>query len=81
MIRANLAAAYDIPIAPHLAPELSIHLLAAITNGSYAEQVNTVPDDLFAEPLAIVDGHLQVPDRPGHGVAFSPEAIKRWRVG
>lgn len=78
---AHLAAAYDIPIAPHLAPELSIHLLSAIPNGWMAEWVNFYDQDVFAQPPEIADGHLVVPDRPGHGMALDPEAVKRYRVG
>lgn len=77
---AHLAAAYDLPIAPHLAPEISIHVLTAVPNGIWAEWVNFIPEDLFAEPLTIVDGYLQVPDRPGHGVRFNPSAVQRYRV-
>ncbi len=78
---AHLAAAYDLPIAPHLAPELSVHVLAAIPNGWMAEWVNFYDQDVFAEPPEIVDGHLQVPDRPGHGMALEPAAVERYRVG
>ncbi len=78
---AHLAAAYDIPIAPHLAPELSIQVLAAIPNAGPAEMVNTMPPDLFVHPVEIVDGALEVPDRPGHGIEFREEAVKKYRVG
>jgi L-alanine-DL-glutamate epimerase-like enolase superfamily enzyme len=76
----HLAAAYDLPLAPHLAPELSVHVLTAIPNGAWAEWVNFYAEDLLAEPMEIKDGYLQVPDRPGHGVAFNPDAIARYRV-
>ena len=75
---AHLAAAYDIKIAPHLVPELSIHVLAAIPNGSLVEVLAGSPRDLLRDPVDIVDGMIVLSDRPGHGVAFNPEVITRY---
>jgi L-alanine-DL-glutamate epimerase-like enolase superfamily enzyme len=77
---AHLAAAHDLLIAPHLAPELAVHVLAAIPNAAWAEWVNFNSEDIFAEPPQIVDGHLTVPEKPGHGIALNPDAVKRYRV-
>jgi L-alanine-DL-glutamate epimerase-like enolase superfamily enzyme len=78
---AHLAAAYDIKIAPHLVPELSIHVLAAIPNASLVEVLAGSPDDLWEHPVTIEDGHMAPPDRPGHGMEFTAEALKRYTVG
>jgi len=32
-------------------------------------------------PLAIENGMITAPERPGHGLAFTPEAFKEFRVG
>lgn len=81
MVRiSHLAAAYDIRIAPHLVPELSIHVLAAIPNAAVVEVLAGSPDDLWEHPVEIVDGHLEAPKRPGHGMVFSAEAAKRYTV-
>lgn len=77
---AHLAAAYDLPIAPHLVPELSIHLLVSIPNGSIVECLAGGPQDLWKEPLSVVNGTLSPPDRPGHGMEFNPEIVKRYSV-
>lgn len=76
----HLAAPYDVKIAPHLVPELSIHVMAAIPNGSLVEVLAGSPEDLFRHPVEIVDGGIALPNRPGHGVAFSEEAIKRYTI-
>ena len=39
-----------------------------------------VPEDLFRDPVEIVDGKMAAPTRPGHGVEFSAEAIKRYTL-
>jgi len=76
----HLAAAYDIKIAPHLVPELSVQVLACIPNGSLVEVLAGSPEDLWRDPVEIVDGMLIAPDRPGHGIEFSKDSIKRYTV-
>ena len=73
---AHLAAAYDIKIAPHLVPELSISVLAAIPNASLVEVLAGSPDNLWEVGPEIVDGHMSPPDRHGHGMTFSAEAVR-----
>ena len=77
----HLAAAYDVKIAPHLVPELSIHVLTAIPNAALVEVLAGSPDDLWEHPPAIVDGYMAPPDRPGHGMTFSTDAVRRYTVG
>ncbi len=74
----HLAAAYDVKIAPHLVPELSVQVMVAIPNGALVEYLAGSPEDLWQDPVEIVDGMMAPPDRPGHGMAFSAEAIKRY---
>jgi D-galactarolactone cycloisomerase len=76
----HLAAAYDVQIAPHLVPELSIHVLVAIPNAALVEFLAGSPDDLWVDPPQIVDGMMAPPDRPGHGMEFSADALKRYTV-
>jgi L-alanine-DL-glutamate epimerase-like enolase superfamily enzyme len=76
----HLAAAYNVKIAPHLVPELSIQVMAAIPNGALVEVLAGPPEDLFVNPIEVVDGTIALPDRPGHGVEFSKEAIARYSI-
>jgi L-alanine-DL-glutamate epimerase-like enolase superfamily enzyme len=76
----NLAAAYNVKIGPHLVPELSVHLLAPNPNAALVEVLAGSPEDLWRDPVEIVDGTLALPDRPGHGVGFSKDAVKRYAV-
>jgi len=66
---AVLADTFGVAIAPHLFPELNVHLLASIPNGIWAEQMGLL-DDLWVHPPEIADGMITAPERPGHGLAF-----------
>ena len=61
-----------IAIAPHLFPELSSHLNAAIENPSWLEYMGWY-DHLWVEPVRPEEGYLTPPSRPGHGMDFRPE--------
>ena len=75
---AHLAAAYDLRIAPHLVPELSIHVLVSIPNAALVEVLAGAPSGLWQEPPEIKNGMMAPPTRPGHGMEFSAEALKRF---
>jgi len=73
---ANLAAAWNRPVAPHYFVELSIHALCAVENGLVLENVRggSLHDlGLASCPVSIVEG-LASPERTvGHGVIFDLE--------
>ena len=77
---ASLAAAFDVKIAPHLAPELSIHFMAVIPNALIIEWPITRQLDVWQEDAVMKDGHVLVPDRPGHGMEFSEAAMRKYLV-
>ena len=64
---AALADTWGITIAPHLFPELNVHLLASIPNGIWCENMGLI-DDLWVDPPEIADGMITAPERPGHGL-------------
>ena len=72
---ATVGATWGMTFAPHLFPELNVHLLASIPNGIWAEQMGLL-DDLWVSSPRIEDGHIIAPEAPGHGLAFRPEALK-----
>jgi L-alanine-DL-glutamate epimerase-like enolase superfamily enzyme len=75
-----LAAAASVQVAPHLVPELSAHVVAALPTGFLVEFMDWAPPDLFVDPPRCVGGQLTVSDRPGHGVALVSTAIEKYRV-
>jgi L-alanine-DL-glutamate epimerase-like enolase superfamily enzyme len=76
---AHHAAAYDIAIAPHLVPELSISLLVSIPNASLVEVLAGSPEGLWRDPVEIENGRLAPPKGAGHGMEFSKDALKKYR--
>ena len=77
---ASIAAGHRIEMSSHLLPEISAHLLAATPTCHYLEYVDWA-DAILEEPLQIVDGFARVPDRPGIGLNWKPEAVKSFAVG
>jgi mandelate racemase len=76
---AALASAAGIEMSSHIFPEVSAHLLAATPTCHWLEYVDWAAP-ILAEPLRIVDGMAQVPDRPGSGVAWDTDAVKHYRI-
>jgi L-alanine-DL-glutamate epimerase-like enolase superfamily enzyme len=76
---ANMAAAFDVPVSPHLYTEHAAQLCAALANTNYAEYMPWFAP-LYREELVFEDGDLVVPDRPGLGFSFDPEALQRYKV-
>ncbi len=76
---AGMAEAFNLPVVSHVAPEVQVHNVAAIPNGLTVEYMPWSLQ-LFEETPAIVDGELVVPSKPGLGLAFSEEAIRRYQV-
>lgn len=75
----HMAAAYDIPVTPHLFPEESMHLVAAVPNSSYVEYLPWF-SAIYREKIEIHNGLIVLPDRPGFGFTFDPEVIARYRL-
>ena len=82
---AALAAAYEIPIAPHGSQEIHIHLLAAFPLPLILEYYNPnvagLNDVMFHQRLELTEGGtVEVPQGPGLGVEVNWEALKEYRI-
>ena len=73
---AALADQGGVPVAPHFAMELHLHLAAAQPREGWVEHFDWL-EPLFEERLEIRDGRMLVPDRPGLGLTLSEQAA-RW---
>jgi L-alanine-DL-glutamate epimerase-like enolase superfamily enzyme len=75
----HMAEAFNRSVAPHFYKEIDIHVLAAIQNGLFLEYFPWL-DPLLVNPIEVSDGMAQVPQRPGLGIEFKPEAVKEFEV-
>jgi L-alanine-DL-glutamate epimerase-like enolase superfamily enzyme len=76
---AELGLSHGLPISPHFVPEIHVHLAAAAHNAIYVESFPMM-DDLIVHQLEVKDGHVLVPDRPGHGLEFHDWVWEKYRV-
>ncbi|MCU6792295.1 mandelate racemase/muconate lactonizing enzyme family protein [Paenibacillus sp. WQ 127069] len=83
---ANLADAFNIPIAPHLSVgqgiciAATLHLSAAISNlliVEYQPTVMTAANSLLVRPLVCEQGRYLLPEGPGLGVDIDEEQLRK----
>ena len=76
---AALAQAFNLPVVSHLLPEIHVHMIAAVPNGLTVEYMPW-SCRLFEEVPVPRQGRLEVPQKPGLGLAFDRAVIKRFGV-
>jgi mandelate racemase len=76
---AELAGPRGIKLSSHLYPEVSAHLLMVTPTAHWLEYVDWA-NALLEEPLRIVDGSAVVSSRPGNGLAWNEDAVRRYRI-
>lgn len=77
---AHLAEAHRLALCSHLLQEVSVSLLAATPSGHMVEYMEMLPADALTREFPVVDGCMEVPDAPGHGVEFAERAMRRYCV-
>jgi len=76
----HLAAAHGLFVSPHVVHEISLHVAGSLPNAFLVEYMNWAPADLFVELPKCENGSFRIPERPGHGLALTPEAVKKYRA-
>jgi L-alanine-DL-glutamate epimerase-like enolase superfamily enzyme len=82
----RMAHLFDKVVAPHnwhggLLTMANAHLAAGIPNLLMLEAgrtFNPLREAVFKEPLVVVDGHMQLPDKPGFGVEVIDDLAERF---
>jgi len=74
---AAITGAAGIPTSTHLYPEVAAHLMRVTDTAHWLEWQDWA-DPILSEPFQLKDGHLMVPDRPGHGIAWDEKAVARF---
>ncbi len=79
---AATAASFGVTVSPHAWHDIHVHLVASTPNATWAE---FMPDDTIVNFRRLVDtqlvaekGDLILPQTPGLGFAFDPEAVERY---
>jgi L-alanine-DL-glutamate epimerase-like enolase superfamily enzyme len=75
----HLAAAANLPVAPHVSPELSVTVACAVSNSVFVEYIPQM-EPILKRSIARHNGFAMPFDAPGHGIAFDPEALERFTV-
>lgn len=81
-----IASAFNLRLAPHLwsgAPAFAagLHLAASQSPGfilEYSLGHNPMLHDLIEEDFPVVDGMVEIPDRPGLGITVRPEFLEKY---
>jgi mandelate racemase len=79
MRASRIAAAANMKMSSHLFPEVSAHLLAVTPTCDWLEYVDWAAP-LMKEPIRIVAGEADIPDRPGNGMEWDAAAVARLRI-
>jgi L-alanine-DL-glutamate epimerase-like enolase superfamily enzyme len=73
---AHIAQSGHMPVTSHGVHDLHVHLLAAVPNASYLEVHGFGLGRFQRVPLEFDEGLAVAPDRPGHGVELSWDALE-----
>lgn len=76
---ARLAETYNVDVSPHFLMELHLPLVCAISNGLFVEHIPQLRA-VTTSDISIVDGHARPSDRPGLGIDWDHEQLKRFEV-
>jgi mandelate racemase len=79
MRAAALAQAAGLEMSSHLFPEVSAHVLAVTPTAHWLEYVDWA-DAVLEQPLRVKAGLVQMPERPGVGMAWNEEAVRRYQM-
>ncbi len=74
---AAVAGAAGIPMSTHLYPEIAAHLMRVTETAHWLEWQDWA-NPILREPFELRTGHLIIPDKPGSGVQWNEEAVKRY---
>ncbi len=75
----HFAQAANLPVAPHVSPELSVSIATAVPNSMMIEYVPQM-EPVLKQRVRIEDGFAIPSDAAGHGIEFDEEALEKFEV-
>jgi len=76
---AHLAEAYNLPISTHIFTEQSLCIAGSVENCISIEHMPWYAP-LFNEKIEVIDGCIDIPERPGIGFTFDEKAIQHYSI-
>ena len=76
---AAIAGAAGLPMSTHLYPEFSAHLMRVTDTADWLEWRDW-GNPFLAEPFEVRGSAIHIPDRPGAGIAWDEDALKRFVI-
>ena len=76
---AAIAGVAGVEVSTHLYPEVGAHLMRVTETAHWLEWQDWA-NPILAEPFRLENGQLLIPDRPGNGIEWDEDAIKRYRL-
>jgi len=73
---AAIAGTAGVPMSTHLYPEVAAHVMRVTETAHWLEWQDWA-DPLLQEPYAVKDGMLHIPDRPGLGLEWDEDAVRK----
>ena len=73
---AAIAGAGGIPISTHFYPEVGSHVMRVSQSAHWLEWLDWA-DDILLDPFNIIDGYVQIPNKPGIGIEWNEKVINR----
>ena len=81
---ASICSAFGVQMAHHEEAQVSAHLLASVAHGTYVECFHKNRDPIFwdiqTEPRPLKDGYYSISDKPGFGIDFDEDFVKKHAV-
>jgi L-alanine-DL-glutamate epimerase-like enolase superfamily enzyme len=83
---AQFAEQHGVRIAPHVAPEIHAHLVAAFPGAAFGVETHGGPErdplwfGLFTERVQVRDGYVHLSDKPGFGVEIDWNSAEKHRA-
>ena len=75
----QLAQTANLQVAPHVSPELSVSVAAAVPNSMMIEYVPQM-EPVLKKRVRIADGYATPSVAPGHGIEFDEKALMKFEV-
>ena len=76
---AAIAGVGGIPISTHFYPEVGSHVMRVSQSAHWLEWLDWA-DDVLLDPFKVIDGHVQIPNKPGIGIEWNEKLVNKYCI-